>query len=73
MSVTRCGLHRGPLSALRGATPPSRNNLSHANKHRDAALWKKVDFWDLLSFCGTAGGHFRYLATPQDAYFPGSA
>src|SRR6516225_11395438 len=24
-------LHSGPLSALRGATPPSRNNLSHAN------------------------------------------
>ena len=38
-----------------------------------AALWKKVDLWDLLRFCGTAGGHFRYLATPQDAYFPGFA
>src|SRR5262252_10130742 len=31
-------LHAGPLSALRGATAPSRNNLSHANKRRDAAL-----------------------------------
>jgi hypothetical protein len=31
-------LHIGPLSALRGATAPSRNNLSHANKRRDAAL-----------------------------------
>jgi hypothetical protein len=38
-----------------------------------AALWRKIDLWDLLSFCGTAGGHFRYLATPQDAYFPGFA
>jgi Transposase DDE domain/Domain of unknown function (DUF4372) len=38
-----------------------------------AALWRKVDLWDLLSFCGTAGGHFRYLATPQDAYLPGFA
>ena len=38
-----------------------------------AALWKKVDLWDLLRFCGTAGGHFRYIATPQDAYFPGFA
>jgi hypothetical protein len=38
-----------------------------------AALWKKIDLWDLLRFCGTAGGHFRYLATPQDAYFPGFA
>jgi hypothetical protein len=36
-----------------------------------AALWRKIDLWDLLRFCGTAGGHFRYLATPQDAYFPG--
>jgi hypothetical protein len=25
-------MHSGLLSALRGATPPSRNNLSHANK-----------------------------------------
>src|SRR5271154_6504334 len=38
-----------------------------------AALWRKIDLWDLLKFCGTAGGHFRYLATPQDAYFPGFA
>src|SRR4051794_15686918 len=40
-------LHRGPLSALRGATPPSRNNLSHANKHRDAALAERL-FWTVL-------------------------
>jgi len=31
-------LHSGLLSALRGATPPSRNNLSHANKHRAARV-----------------------------------
>ena len=36
-----------------------------------AALWRKIDLWALLRFCGTAGGHFRYLATPQNAYFPG--
>jgi hypothetical protein len=47
MSVTRCELHSGPLSALRGATPPSRNNLSHANKHRDAALAERL-FWAVL-------------------------
>jgi hypothetical protein len=35
-------LHSGLLSALRGATPPSRNNLSHANKHRDAALAERL-------------------------------
>jgi hypothetical protein len=33
-----------------------------------AALWRKIDLWDLLRFSGTAGGHFRCLATPQ----PGS-
>ena len=38
-----------------------------------AALWRKIDLWDLLRFCGTANGHFRYLATPQNAYFPGFA
>jgi hypothetical protein len=41
------GLHSGPLSAWRGATPPSRNNLSHANKHRDASLAEKL-FWKML-------------------------
>jgi hypothetical protein len=30
-------LHSGPLSSLRGATPPSRNNLSNSNKVRPAA------------------------------------
>ena len=38
-----------------------------------AALWTKIDLWDLLKFCGIAGGHFRYLATPQNAYLPGFA
>ena len=40
-------LHSGPLSALRGATAPSRNNLSHANKRRDAALAERL-FWTVL-------------------------
>ena len=40
-------LHSGPLSALRGATAPSRNNLSHANKRRDAALAQRL-FWSVL-------------------------
>ena len=31
-------LNAGPLSALRGATPPSKNALSHANRERDAAM-----------------------------------
>jgi hypothetical protein len=40
-------LHSGPLSALRGASAPSRNNLSHANKRRDAALAERL-FWSVL-------------------------
>jgi hypothetical protein len=37
-------LHRGDLNAIRGATPPSRNNLSHANRQRDARFAEKL-FW----------------------------
>jgi hypothetical protein len=46
-------LHSGPLSALRGATPPSRNNLSHANRERDPAMAEQL-FWHLLA-------HFQNL------------
>ena len=36
-----------------------------------AALWKKWDVLSLLRCYGTAGGHFRYLAHPEQAYLPG--
>ena len=36
-----------PLRALRGASPPSRNNLSHANKTRDCAMAENI-FWKVL-------------------------
>ena len=35
-----------------------------------AALWQRIDLADLLRRCGTAGGSFRALATPEQAYFP---
>jgi len=41
------GLFRGSLSSIRGATPPSRNALSHANKHRDAKMAESL-FWAVL-------------------------
>lgn len=41
-------LHSGPLSAIRGATPPCRNTLSHANKHRDPSMAEKL-FWAVLA------------------------
>ncbi len=36
-----------------------------------AALWQKFDLRDLLASYGTAGGHFRHLARPEQAYFAG--
>ena len=38
-----------------------------------AALWQRLDLRALLEFYGTAGGHFRFLGTPQQAYLPGFA
>lgn len=45
-------LHRGLLVTLRGATPPSRNNLSHANKERSALLAERL-FWTVLEHLQT--------------------
>jgi hypothetical protein len=36
-----------------------------------AALWEKYDLLKLLERYGTAGGHFRHLARPEQAYFAG--
>jgi len=44
-------LNSGPLSAIRGATPPTRNNLSHADKVRDAGLAEQL-FWEELKYLG---------------------
>jgi hypothetical protein len=56
-------LHSGPLSAIRGATPPSRNGLSNANKDRSADLaqqlfWKTLEHLQSLSpaFSSSRGG-----------------
>lgn len=59
-------LHTGPLSAVRGATAPSRNGLSYANQHRNPALAESL-FWQMLehlkSLCPAfAGGTGRRLA-----------
>jgi hypothetical protein len=35
-------LHSGPLSTIRGATPPSRNGLSNANRERSAEMAEKL-------------------------------
>lgn len=50
-------LNSGPLSAIRGATPPTRNNLSHANKVRDPSLAQKL-FWALYEHLGNLSPRF---------------
>ena len=45
-------LHSGLLVTLRAATAPSRNNLSHANKERDASLAERI-FWSVLGHLQT--------------------
>jgi hypothetical protein len=56
-------LHSGPLSAIRGATAPSRNGLSHANKVRPCEMAEQL-FWKVFAHLGTlspgfAGGRRR--------------
>jgi IS4 transposase len=50
-------LNSGPLSALRGATPPSRNNLSYANRERDAVLAERL-FWEVFQHLGALSPRF---------------
>lgn len=44
-------LHSGPLSAVRGATPPSRNGLSNANRQRPAPMAEQL-FWTVIGHLG---------------------
>ena len=44
-------LHSGPLVSVRGATPPSRNGLSNANRERPAAMAEQL-FWQVLGHLG---------------------
>lgn len=40
-------MNRGALATIRGATPPSRNNLSHANKVRNAQMAEAL-YWAIM-------------------------
>jgi hypothetical protein len=44
-------LHSGPLVTIRGATPPSRNGFSHANRERPAEMAEQL-FWAVLGHLG---------------------
>ena len=62
--------HAGWLARIRGASPPSRNGFSHANKIRDAGMAEKL-FWGVLQHlravqprfgtgCGRKGLAYRF-------------
>jgi hypothetical protein len=51
------GLHSGPLSSIRGAGPPSRNNLSNCNKVRSAEMAEKL-FWAVFEHLGNVSPRF---------------
>jgi len=50
-------LHSGPLASIRGATPPSRNGLSHANRERPAEMAEQL-FWRTLEHLRTQSPGF---------------
>ena len=55
------------LATIRGAVPPSRNGLSHANKVRDAGMAEEL-FWTILKHLHTLSPGFgskTYVGMPQ--------
>ncbi len=50
-------IHRGPLGAVRGATPPVRNTFSHANRTRSADMAEEL-FWEVLAHLQTVTPSF---------------
>jgi hypothetical protein len=60
-------LHSGPLSALRGATPPRRNTFSYANRTRDPNLAQYL-FWAMLDHLQTLQPGFAGRHTPRFAF-----
>lgn len=51
------GLRSGPLSGIRGAAAPTRNNLSHANKVRSSEMAGKL-FWAVFKHLGNLSPGF---------------
>jgi hypothetical protein len=60
-------LHSGPLASVRGATAPSRNGLSHANRHRPAEMAEQL-FWRVMSSLGERAPGF-VAGRPRGAAF----
>jgi len=60
-------LHSGSLSALRGATPPPKNTLSHANRRRDPKMAEQL-FWAVLEHLQTLQPTFGGNRRPKFAF-----
>jgi hypothetical protein len=60
-------LHSGPLSALRGATAPPKNTLSHANRTRDPKMAEQL-FWAVLDHLQTLQPAFGGNRRPKFAF-----
>jgi hypothetical protein len=60
-------LHSGPLSALRGATPPHKNTFSNANRTRDPQLAQRL-FWAVLEHLQTLQPGFGGQHMPRFAF-----
>ena len=60
--------HKGVLTTIRKASPPSRNGLSHANKVRNADMAEEL-FWEVLAHLhnldSTFGGKQSYSGMPR--------
>jgi hypothetical protein len=61
-------LHKAKLGAIRGAVPPSRNNLSHANRVRNSDMMESL-FWRVLKHLDGMNSQFgpsgKYSGFPQ--------
>ena len=60
-------IHSGPLSQIRGAKPPSRNGLSHANKCRTADMAEKL-FWQTLEYLRNSYPQFTRAKLPKGIF-----
>ena len=60
-------LHSGPLSSVRGATAPSRNGLSNANRERPAEMAEQL-FWRVKEHLGQQSPGF-VAGRPRGAAF----
>ena len=57
-------MNNGALATIRGATPPTRNNLSHADKVRDAAMAKEL-YWAVIDCLGKRRGKYPGTASSR--------